>query len=134
MAFKTVLPFLPNQILRPVVFPSAHWASTLLLEAGLSFAYCMLLLVLPYILDVNRISSKLVNLPLLPLLLSASTLNPSLVYGLWYLHHCSSFFSLQALPLERLAGPILGGMAAGLVCNVYFPDDPRSWARSQAKP
>lgn len=109
------------------------------MELVVSFAYCLILLVVPHLFEVNRVSTKLVALTMLPVFLIkapvfCSTLNPSIIYGLWYLHNSSSLLNIMnTLPFEHIVGPILGAVLAGLVCNVYFPDDPKSWTRSRSK-
>jgi hypothetical protein len=95
----------------------------------------MAVLVLPHLLDINGITSKLISLPIIPLFfiktpLETSTFNPAIVYALWYVNNCTSlvagFASLQA---ERIVGPLLGSVMAAMVCNEYFPVDSNSYSR-----
>ena len=132
--FKSFLPFIPNDVIQPLPYVSTWWLPSIVVEVLINFVYITILLVLPYILEINRITTKLVSLPVIPLLLCfhASTFSPAIVYALWYVNNCSSIFmNFNSLPLERIIGPILGAIFAGVFCNRYFPDDPSSWTRKK---
>jgi hypothetical protein len=137
VVFKSVLPFIPNDVVQPLTYQSAWWLNNLLLEIVANFLYITILLVLPYILEINRITTKLVAVPIIPLLLlkapfDTCTFNPAIVYALWYVNSCSSLFTnFSSLPVERIVGPILGALFAGIFCSRYFPDDPNSWTRKK---
>ncbi|RYY89649.1 hypothetical protein EON63_00285 [archaeon] len=127
------------QVFTPIDYTNSSSFSGLIYEILLSFCYCLVLLVLPYIFDTNRSHRYIISLPILPLLFirtpaHTSTLNPSVVYALWYINNCASLVNYsRSLPWDRILGPILGAVLAGIVCNVYFPDDPKSWTRAQVK-
>lgn len=135
--FKSMLPFVPNEVVQPLQYQSTWWIQNLLMEIVVNFIYITILLVLPYIFEINRITTKLVSLPIVPLLLlkapfDTATFNPAIIYALWYVNSCSSLYSnFSTLPLERIIGPILGALFAGIFCNRYFPDDPNSWTRKK---
>eukprot|EP01031_Cornospumella_fuschlensis_P031225 gene31225-37736_t len=140
LALKSFIPFLPNSVLTPINYSNSSSLSGLLYEVVLSFCYCLVLLVLPYIYDRNRYRQQyFISLPILPLLFIrtpayTSTLNPSVVYALWYINNCGSLVNYsRTLPWDRILGPILGAVGAGVVCNMYFPDDPKSWTRAQVR-
>jgi glycerol uptake facilitator-like aquaporin len=122
-------------VIAPIPYQSSWWLQNLVMEVFYNFIYITVMLVLPYLLEVNRISTKAVSLPLVPLFLlkaplDTCTFNPAIVYALWYVNHCTALFSgFSVLPSERIIGPILGAVLAGVFCNIYFPDDPNSWAR-----
>lgn len=123
----------------PIDYANSSSLLGLLYEFALSFCYCLVLLVLPYLFDANRSTRYLLSLPVVPLLFirtpaHTSTLNPSIVYALWYVNNCASLLNYsRSLPWDRILGPILGAVLAGIVCSVYFPDDPKSWTRSQVR-
>lgn len=134
VALKMIFPFLPSEVLRPLVFPSHNVFMTFFIETANHFFYCLILLVLPYLFDINRINSKWILLPLLPILIVPyCTLNPGLTYALWYLRNCCILINARILHMERIAGAIAGAVLAGWVCNVYFPDDPKAWTRLQTR-
>ena len=98
-----------------------------------NFFYCTLILVLPYLLDINRLSRAWINIPFLPLSAfhPAVTFNPGIAYGLWFVQNCSLLKSVTSLPMERIIGPFVGAVLASVLCNLYFPDDPTSWTRKR---
>lgn len=135
--FKTFIPILPNDIIQPLPYHTSWWMQNLIVEIVMNFAFVSLLLIVPYILEINRITTKLVSLPIVPLFLikaplDTCTFNPAITYALWYVNHCSSLtHNFVSLPLERIIGPLLGALFAGIFCNIYFPDDPNSWMRKK---
>ena len=61
-----------------------------------------------------------------------SIFNPAALYALWYVNgQTSGQWNFQA---EHLIGPILGAIAAGIICSKLFPDDPTSWRKSRNGP
>lgn len=122
------------QVFYPISYYNDTFSvKTLASEILANFLYTLVILVLPYLLDVNRLSTLWINLPLLPLitLLSDITFNSGVVYGLWYVQSCSVLTSVGSLPSERIIGPIVGAAFAAILCNKYFPDDPLSWSRKR---
>lgn len=105
------------------------------MEITANYIYCMALLVLPYIFEANRVSTKLVSLALLPVLTLNAAFNPALAYALWFLNHSHTISAISStLPSLRIAAPLVGAMLAGLTCSVFFPDDAKSWSRSKSRP
>mmetsp|Transcript_15823 Transcript_15823/g.53708 ORF Transcript_15823/g.53708 Transcript_15823/m.53708 type:complete len:250 (-) Transcript_15823:16-765(-) len=130
---RLLVPVAPEGLLAPVAYPTPASAPlTLLLEGVYTFAYSLLVVVLPELLAVNGVRGEALTLVLFPLMLlgtpgKASTLSPSVLYALWF---CSRGTAWAArLPAERIAGQLLGAAAAGLVCARAFPDDPRTRRR-----
>jgi len=118
---------------------STSWMLNLTLEALYSFCYVSVMLVLPYMLQINRISKVYLSLPMVPLFLGpcpgqTSAFNPAMVYALWFVRACSSLHthssSFSSLPLDRIVGPLVGATVAAMVCSVFFPDDTASWKRN----
>lgn len=115
-------------------FDNSWRVGNLLTEVLVNFLYSSIVLVLPYILEINRIRKELLSIPILPLFFlkfpyETSTFNPTIIYALWFVNSYTG--SKIALPTERLIGPILGAILAGLFCNKYFPDDASSWSRKK---
>ena len=101
--------------------------------------YNILAIALPELLAVNRLSKYYLSLPLLVLIVGTtvglglgqgSSLNPSAEAALLRLQEQFSLDDLL-VQLENLCGPVIGAMAAGIVCLRFFPDDPRTWNRKR---
>lgn len=110
------------------------WPVALGTEIIVNFVYVITLLVLPYLLEVNRLSVMFVSVPLLPaILFSDSCFNPSIIYGLWSIN--SNIFGTNSCDLNiiRIGGALLGALIAGWVTSTYFPDDSSSWSRKSKK-
>ena len=128
---------LSPQIIAPIPYQSSWWLQNLIVEIIFNFIYITVLLVVPYLLEINRITTKIVSLPLVPLFLlkaplDTCTFNPAIIYGLWYVNNCTSLLSgFSSLQSERIIGPIIGAILSGIFCNIYFPDDPNSWSRKR---
>ena len=103
----------------------------LVIETFLNCVYCLAIMVLPELLHVNKLSVRLLSIPLLPFMFiyasnATVTYNPAAVYALWYLGS-SNWKELQ---IEHIIGPLLGAYIAGRICLYYFPDDPQCWKKS----
>ena len=129
----------------PIVY-SAHdssWFIGLVIEIFVVFMYIVTIIVLPAILEVNKLNSRLLSIPTLPLFLfcrapdKTITFNPAAVYALWYVNRnvvgSTDALGFNPLQLEHLVGPIIGAILAGLFCNYAFPDDPTTWIRSSSQ-
>lgn len=91
-----------------------------------------MMLVLPYLFEINRVSDKWLSVAVLPLfLLSKSSFNPGQVFGLWYLSFSSAAENSCNLSIARFLTPLAASIIASWICQVYFPDDPQSWTRSR---
>ena len=122
------------QTLSPLHCASENVPVILITETVANFFYATVILVLPYVLDVNRLHGWYSNIPLLPLLsISVSTFNPAILFGLWALNTNVLANNDCPLSITRIAGSCLGGLFAGWFCSNYFPDDPSSWTRSSKK-
>lgn len=119
----------------------------LIIEVVVVFMYIVTVVILPDLLEVNKLNSRLVSLPTLPLIWLARapnksiTFNPAVVYALWYVNRevfPSSTSSLLSVPgafplqFEHLVGPVVAAILAGLFCNYVFPDDPSCWVRKNS--
>ena len=132
---------------QPVVYDQTKPWLGLLVEVVAVFLYIVVVLVLPDILQVNKLNSRLLSLPTLPLMWmfrapnQTVTFNPAAVYALWYVNrNFGAAVSLRGaiteaanpLQLEHLVGPLLASVLAGLLVNYAFPDDSSSWIRRNA--
>jgi hypothetical protein len=132
--FRTMLPFVSRNIMNPVYCSSESTVSVLIIEFVSNFVLAAVLLVLPYVLEVNRLSEQYINILLLPLfMLSGSSFNPSLIFGLWALNSSILTVNSCALNVLRISGSCFGALVAGWFCGNYFPDDASSWTRSSKK-
>lgn len=122
---------------QPVVFSALRLHYGLLIEAFAVFAYVLITLVLPELIEVNKLNHQLLSVVLFPLLLlrndgSWCTFNPAIVYALWYVNRATSgslYDVPSVLQLLHIVAPFLGAVLAGLFCNYMFPDSPSSWKR-----
>ena len=128
----------------PVVTSPAIFNSGLLVEAIAVFCYVVAVIVLPELISVNKLNSKLLSVVLFPIMFLHSngkwcTINPSVVYALWYVNrvYSGAMYSYYDLPsvlqLLHIVTPFLGAVAAGLFCNHMFADCPTSWRRSSQR-
>lgn len=87
-----------------------------------------MVLALPELLIVNKLSASFLSIPIIPLMLvqvaggQGSTFNPAAIYALGYIYH-GKLPPLQAI--YHLVAIVVGSIAAGLVCLKFFPDDER---------
>lgn len=129
----------------PVVYNTATNSYGLLVEAFAVFCYVLIVLVLPELIEVNKLNPKFLSISMLPIMFlrhngNWCTINPSVIYALWYVNRvysnangAYSLYSLYDLPsvlqLLHIVAPFLGAVAAGLFCNYLFADSPTSWRR-----
>jgi glycerol uptake facilitator-like aquaporin len=131
--FKVVCPIAPEATFEPVLYNGNQWLEGLLTEAFVVCLYVCVIIGVPELLAVNRMSPYLLSVPILPLLLvrvpdRCSTFNPAALYALWYISGNTAHpWSFQ---VEHLIGPILGSVLAGVICSRVFPDDPSCWKRN----
>ena len=131
---------------QPIVYShhDSAWLTGLIMEIFVVFLYIVTIIVLPAILEVNKLNSRLLSIPTLPLMLfcrapdKTITFNPAAIYALWYVNRniynsTTGTGVFNPLQLEHLIGPIIGAVLAGLFCNYAFPDDPTTWIRSSSK-
>lgn len=140
-----VLSDILNQVFEPIVYShhDASWLVGLMMEIFVVFMYIVTIIVLPAILEVNKLNSRLLSIPILPLILfcrapdKTITFNPAAVYALWYVNRnigaSTDAGGFNPLQLEHLVGPIIGAILAGLFINYAFPDDPTTWIRSSSQ-
>jgi hypothetical protein len=127
-------------VFHPVVFNAAALNTGVLVEAFAVFCYVLIVIVLPELIEVNKLNPKFLSLVLFPFMFLRNngnwcTFNPSVVYALWYVNRVYSggmysYYDLpSALQLLHIVAPFLGAVAAGLFCNYLFADSPTSWRR-----
>ena len=115
-------------------YDSNFWVQGLIKESIVTCAYICTIVAVPELLEVNRLPAYLVSYPIVLLMFvnapnRGSMFNPAALYALWYVNEQSSGqWNFQA---EHLIGPILGAIAAGIVCSKLFPDDPNSWRKGR---
>ena len=130
--FKTICPIAPDAVFEPVTYDATHLLEGMIKESIVVCIYVCTVIGVPDVLEVNRLPAYLLSVPIVPLLLVkvpdiGSTFNPAAVYALWYINgNTSGPWHFQA---EHMIGPILGSVAAGIICSKLFPDDPGSWRR-----
>lgn len=135
--FKSVWPsyFSSHTELQPVVYSQRYWVLGLIFETALTCIYTCIMIALPDLLAVNRLSKQWLSVPAIPLMLMrvpdmTSTFSPAALYALWYVaERKSTAGGLVNLQIEHLIAPILGAIGAGLICSRVFPDDPQTWRR-----
>lgn len=135
-----------TQVFQPVILNSLPLNHGLLVEAFAVFAYVLMTLVLPELIEVNKLNQQLLSVALFPLVLlrnngSWCTFNPAIVYALWYVNRTASvpgsLYDVPSVPsmlqLLHIVAPFLGAVLAGLFCNYMFPDSPSSWKRRSTR-
>ena len=88
--------------------------------------YICVVLILPEILIVNRISKICLSLPFfffMGFYDSGSLLDPSILYALWYVGGVHLGLPSTFQPEHIIIGPLGGAVIAGLLCPHFFPDD-----------
>jgi len=97
--------------------------------------YNVIVIALPELLQINRLSKYYLSLPIILLFVGASfgrggglgcSINPAAEGALLRLQNHVSVNEV-ILQLENMCGPLLGAVAAGLFCSKFFPDDEKSW-------
>ena len=122
------------QVFEPISYDSHFWLQGLLKESSVTCAYICTVIAVPELLEVNRLPAYLLSVPIVLLMTvnvpdRGSMFNPAALYALWYVHgQTSGQWNFQA---EHLIGPILGAIAAGVICAKLFPDDPGSWRKGR---
>lgn len=122
------------QVFEPVSYDPQFWLQNLIKESVVTCVYICVTVALPELLEVNRLPSYLISVPILILSTvnvpdKGSMFNPAALYALWYVHgQTSGQWNFQA---EHFIGPIFGAIAAGTICSKIFPDDPGSWRKGR---
>jgi hypothetical protein len=105
----------------------------------MGIVYCILVISIPELLVVNKISKYWLSVPMALLMLGASigsgrglgcTFNPAAVVALSYVHGQVTLKLLMA-HLDNTIGSLLGSFVAGIICTKLFPDDATSWRRRE---
>lgn len=132
--FRSFLPFAPRSILEPIFCEPENKFMVGATEIAANFVVSCSLLVLPYVLEVNNLSQLYASVPSLPIyVLSFSSFNPSLIFGLWCLNSNVLSNNICSLNVLRISCSCFGALLAGWACGNYFPDDPSSWTRTPKK-
>ena len=123
------------QVFHPIVYNTFTLNSGLIIEAVMVFLYVVVMLVLPELIEVNKLNSKLLSIVLLPVMFFRNnsnwcSFNPAVIYALWSVNRGSQ--AAAALPMEHISAQVLGAVSAGLFCNYMFPDCPTTWKRGSA--
>ncbi len=106
------------------------------MEIILVFLYVTIVLLVPPLLSVNRLSTRFVSILIFPLFLvsvpdKGSVFNPGALYALWFVNNRLLSSAQTSLQLEHLVSPLLGAVLAGLFCSYALPDDNGSWIRNR---
>ena len=104
-----------------------------LTEALATFLVTVMILVVPEMLAVNKLNPKMLSVLMFPIMFlhynaQWCNFNPSVAYALWYVNR-TSYDIPSLVQWLNVVAPCLGAVAAGLFCNVFFPDHPSSWTR-----
>mmetsp|Transcript_14638 Transcript_14638/g.24230 ORF Transcript_14638/g.24230 Transcript_14638/m.24230 type:complete len:284 (-) Transcript_14638:1106-1957(-) len=91
VVFKTVFPFAPSSVVGQFTFQGSTMGLGLLVDVLAVFAYVVMVIILPELLAVNRLNSKILSASLVPMMFvrrssSWCVFNPSVIYALWYLN------------------------------------------------
>ena len=141
--FKILIPILrlSDDVLKPITYGPNNWMFgwiyALSLESLLICIYICIVIALPVMLELNKISPLLLSLPIIPLMFfmlpdQGSTFNPAAIYALWYANGGKTLFDSELQP-EHIIAPMIGSICAGIICSRYFPDDPNSWKQKQQR-
>jgi len=130
--YLTSLPSLQNYA--PLVYQH-NLIYSFAVEILMVCVYVCIVLGLPELLMVNKLNSRLINIPILPLMLvgipdKGTSFNPAVVYALWYINE-GNLHTYQNLQFERIVAPIVGAVVGGIICRKFIPDDPSSWKRKR---
>lgn len=124
------------QTLRPITYTDEDLSYGLVTNVIIVSLYILCSISLPSLLETNRLSTKWVSLPIIPLMFfsvpdKTSSFNPAAVYALWLVGNADSSGTANEFPLQPLhiAAPVIGAVLAGLICVQFFPDDPACWMR-----
>lgn len=130
------------QVLMPVSYESSgtNWVYATILEAIVVCIYICITIILPELLEVNKLSkwsSTLLSIPAVLLSLISvpnhgSTFHPSAIYALWYVNGKANFRASD-VQAEHLLGSIIGAVIAGLFISYLCPDDPSCWKKKSHK-
>jgi hypothetical protein len=130
--FKTSCRFMLQADFEPLVYDGGNFFEGLLHETAAECIYVCMVIGLPELLAVNKLSTDLLSVLVLPLMFwrvpyQSSTLNPAALYALWYVEGKDAIpWKLQ---FEHLIGPLAGSMLGGILCSRIIPDDSNSWRR-----
>ena len=140
------IPYFPLSVFDPIVYKADKFIfPKLIIEVLVVFIYNVMIIILPELLTVNKLSPNLISFVAVPLsLISNTTFHPAALFVLWYVSNGHEWtiwphmieksnvisISSEPLQLEYLLSPLLASLLAGLFCNKFFPDDPKAWRRS----
>ncbi|KAJ1389471.1 hypothetical protein B484DRAFT_459677, partial [Ochromonadaceae sp. CCMP2298] len=139
VAFRIVCPSAFALSLAPIAGNEGILSGAVLVETLAVFVYVCAVIVLPELIAVNRLNSRLLSLLLVPVMFASSggawcPLNPAMSYALWYAsRHITSSGLGSAMPVGHIIAPICGAVAAGLFCNYFFPDNSSCWQRGAVR-
>jgi len=131
--FGTFIPISANHVLSPLYCNDSTLTFVAVIDDLISNTiYICMLLVLPYLLETNRLSRKLVSIAVLPIFfLSHSNFSPAQAFSLWFLSFSLTAENTCNVSVTRFVTPLAASILASWICQVYFPDDPPSWTRSR---
>jgi hypothetical protein len=123
--------------MQPIMYDRSDCVHDSIVELVVVFLYVTISIVMPVLLSVNRLSTKLMNIPMLPLFLigvpnKGSIFNPGALYALWFVNRLSVANPEEAvfyLQLEHLVAPLVAAVLAGVFCSLALPDDSAVWIR-----
>lgn len=100
------------------------------------FLYTSCIIILPELIEVNRLNSKLLSILIAPIMFLRCNgfwchFNPCVIYALWYINKVPGDYS----PLNHgiIGSQIAGSVLSGLFCNIFFPDNPTCWLRREVR-
>lgn len=131
IVFHTFVPFAPSAIFEPIESQNMGVVVGGSIQVCVVFLYVCCLLIIPEMLEVNRLSRLFTTLLMLPLLIIGHSVmfSPAALYALWYVNGDRR----NMLDAEQLLGPIAGALAAGIFCSKMAPDDTSSYIHPERK-
>lgn len=125
--FYTLCPFNHSEVFMPLYNETPWSVPMFVLETALTTLYTVAVLVLPCLLQLNRMKRCWIGVVTLPLVLvPGMCYHPAADYALWYVRS-KGFNNLEIL--QHIVGTVVGATCGGIVLSYYFPDDPKSWRR-----
>ena len=122
-----------------VLAPMSHTVLTLggvILQVMAVFLYTSSVIILPELIEVNRLNSKLLSILISPIMFLRCNgfwchFNPCIIYALWYINKAPGDYSPFSYSI--IGSQIAGSLFAGLFCNIFFPDNPTCWLRREVR-
>ena len=122
------------KVTRPIAYDEQQWFYGLLVEIFVVCTFNCIIIALPEILVVNKLSDAWLSIPTIPLMLLAAPnktaiFSPAALYALRYVNGSIGDAVCSPVQIEHFIGPLIGAALAGFICLRLFPDDPKTWIR-----